>query len=72
MARITIVLEDLPRGAGCTVQTDAHAPTVGRQYTPAQLLANSLLRACVQSAEGVQFGNGSASLAGELLNCQQE
>ncbi len=72
MARITIVIDDLPQGRGFTVQTDAGAPAVGQQYTPAEEFGNSLLRTCLLQAQDTQFGTAAASLAGELLNCQQE
>lgn len=74
MARITIVIEDQPAGRGGRVvaQTDAAAPGIGQQYTPAQGVANTLLRALALQVSDVQYGNASASLAGELLNCQQE
>jgi hypothetical protein len=73
MARVTIVIEDQRQGPGrITVQTDAGVPSVGQQYTPAQILGNILLRTCHLQAEELQYGNASATLAGELLNCQQE
>lgn len=73
MARITIVIEDQPSGRGRVVaQTDSAAPGLGQQYTPAQHVANVMLRSLALQTDDLQYGNASASLAGELLNCQQE
>ena len=67
MTTLTIVLTDLPKGKGVTVQTDAGVPCVGQPRTPAEALAMDLLRTCKAQASAVQYGNESATLAGELL-----
>lgn len=72
MASITIVINDLDKGRGCTVQTNAGATRMGEQRTPAQELAAKLLRTCASEAHSVQFGTKSATLAGELLDAQEE
>lgn len=64
---ITIVLQDLDKGRGCTVLTDAGAPAIGQPCTPAQSLAMDLLRVCNLQASSVQYGQSSATLAGELV-----
>lgn len=66
MKTITIVIRDLPKGAGATVITDAGAPAVGQQRTPAEDLAATLLRICASQGQGMQYGNATATLAGEL------
>ncbi|MDB5967140.1 MAG: hypothetical protein JWQ72_3640 [Polaromonas sp.] len=70
MTTITIVLTDLPKGRGVTVQTDGAPPSIGHPLTPAQSLAMDLLRTCNAQASGVQYGNNSATLAGELVQAQ--
>lgn len=67
MTTLTIVLTDLPKGRGVTVQTNAGAPCIGQPRTPAESLAMDLLRLCKAQASSVQYGNLSATLAGELL-----
>jgi hypothetical protein len=70
MTTITIVLTDLPRGRGVTVQTDGSPPSVGGFATPAEALSADLLRTCEARAIDVQYGNASTWLAGELLAAQ--
>lgn len=70
MNTITIVLTNLPKGQGVTVQTDSGAPAIGRQCNPAQALAMDLLRTCNAQATSVQYGQPAATLAGELLQAQ--
>lgn len=70
MKTITIVLIDLEKGMGCTVITDGAAPRIGQPTTPAESLAIDLLRICKLQATAVQFGQKSASLAGELTQAR--
>ena len=70
MSTITIILTDLPKGRGVTVQTDSGAPCIGRTCTPAEALAMDLLRTCKAQASSVNYGQQSAALAGELLVSQ--
>ncbi|ABM37581.1 hypothetical protein [Polaromonas naphthalenivorans] len=70
MTTITIVLTDLPKGRGVTVQTDAGVPCVGQPRTPAEALAMDLLRTCSRQADSVQYGLASATLQGELIQAQ--
>ncbi len=70
MSTITIVIRDLPKGAGATVITDAGTPAIGQQRTPAEDLAATVLRICASHAQGMQYGTASASLAGELVDCK--
>lgn len=70
MSTITIVLTNLPKGRGVTVQTDAGAPVIGKPTTPAEALAIDLLRTCKAQATSVQFGVATATLAGELVQAQ--
>ena len=69
---ITIVLTDLPKGRGVTVMTDAGAPAIGQVCTQAQALAMDLLRTCKAQATSVQYGQASATLAGELVQTVAE
>lgn len=71
MTTLTIVLTDLPKGRGVTVQTDAGAPCVGQLRTPAEALAMDLLRTCGRQADSVQYGQASATLQGELMKASQ-
>ena len=71
MSTITIVLTNLPRGRGVTVQTDAGTPAIGQPTTPAQALAIDLLRLCAKQADSVHYGQASATLAGELVAAGQ-
>jgi hypothetical protein len=66
MKTITIVLMDLERGKGCAVITDSAPPRIGQPNTPAESLAIDLLRICKLQANSVQYGQASATLAGEL------
>lgn len=70
MTTITIVLTNLPKGRGVTVQTDAGAPAIGQVCNPAQALAMDLLRICKAQAEDVQYGQACATLAGDLVAAQ--
>ncbi|MFC5524045.1 hypothetical protein [Polaromonas jejuensis] len=70
MPTITIVLQDLPKGRGVTVLTDAGAPCVGQPRSPADSLAMDLLRTCKAQASSVQYGSASATLAGELAQAR--
>jgi hypothetical protein len=70
MSSITIVLTDLPKGRGVTVQTDSGAPHIGHPCTPAEALAMDLLRICKAQADSVHYGQATAALAGELLISQ--
>lgn len=67
MRTITIVIRDLPKGAGATVITDAGAPAIGQQRSPAEELATKVLRICASHSQGMQYGDVSAALAGELV-----
>lgn len=67
MRTITIVIRDLPKGAGATVITDAGAPAIGQQRSPAEDLAAKVLRICAAQGQGMQYGSASAALAGELV-----
>ena len=67
MSTITLVLTNLPKGMGVSVQTDAGAPSIGQQCTPAQALAMDLLRTCKAQANSVQYGQHTATLHGELM-----
>lgn len=71
MKTITIVLLDLEKGKGCAVMTDAAPPAIGQPVTPAQALAMDLLRLCNQRANSVQYGQSTATLAGELMQSLQ-
>lgn len=70
MSTITIVLTNLPKGRGVTVQTDAGAPAIGQVCNPAQALAMDLLRICKAQADAVHYGQPCATLAGDLLAAQ--
>lgn len=70
MTTITIVITDLPKGKGCTVQTNSAAPAIGRPLTPAEAVSMDLLRICAARTCGVQYGTTSAALAGELVRAQ--
>ena len=70
MTTVTIVLTDLPKGQGVTVQTDSGAPSIGQQRTPAEALAMDLLRTCNRQADSVQYGQSSAALQSELTQAQ--
>lgn len=72
MTTLTIVLTDLPKGRGVTVQTNAGAPCIGQPRTPAEALAMDLLRLCSRQADSVQYGQASAALHGELTQAQAE
>lgn len=72
MKTITIVLTDLEKGKGCAVITDAGAPCIGQQRTPAQSLAMDLLRTCKAQAVSVQYGQASATLASEPLRASAQ
>lgn len=71
MKTITIVLLDLPKGKGCAVMTDAAPPAIGQPVTPAEALAMDLLRLCNQRANSVQYGQQTATLAGDLMQAIQ-
>lgn len=70
MTTVTIVLIDLPKGKGVTVQTDAGTPSIGQPRTPAEALAMDLLRTCNRQADSVQYGQASSALQGELVQAQ--
>jgi hypothetical protein len=70
MTTVTIVLTDLPKGNGVTVQTDAGAPCIGQPLTQAEALAMDLLRLCNRQADSVQYGQASAALQGDLIRAQ--
>lgn len=70
MSTITIVITDLPKGRGCTVQTDGAPPAVGQSRTPAEALFTDLIRTCTKQSSGVQFANTAATLAGELVQAK--
>lgn len=70
--RITIVITDRQDGPGCTVQTDSGPIGIGEPLTDAQLLARQVLAICNSHAASLQHGTKSASLAGELLEANQE
>jgi hypothetical protein len=72
MSTLTIVLTGLPKGKGVTVQTNAGAPCVGQQRTPAEALAMDLLRLCSRQADTVQYGQASATLHGELMHAEAQ
>lgn len=67
MRTITIVIRDLPKGAGATVTTDAGAPAIGQQRSPAEELAATVLRICAAQGQAMKYGDVSAALAGELV-----
>lgn len=70
MSTITIVLKDLPKGKGVTVQTDAGAPCVGQSRSPADSMAMDILRQLHRQAADIQYGQATATLAGELVQNQ--
>lgn len=72
MKNITIVLMDLEKGKGCAVITDASVPQVGQPRTPAESLAMDLLRTCALQANSVQYGQASATLAGDLATAEAQ
>lgn len=62
MASITLVIDDLPKGRGFTVRTDACAiPTVGQQLTPAEAFAGALLRRARLESEHLALDAFAAS-----------
>ncbi|SFB96077.1 hypothetical protein SAMN05216344_10698 [Polaromonas sp. OV174] len=68
MKTITIVLTDLPKGAGVAVITDADSPCIGQPRTPAQSLAMDLLRTCRAQANKVQHNTPCTNQVKQLLN----
>jgi hypothetical protein len=70
MSTITIVIKDLPKGRGFTVQTDAAAPCVGQPRSMADSAVMDILRQMQRQATDVQYGTASAALAGELLDAR--
>ena len=72
MTILTIVLTDLPKGQGVTVQTNAGAPCIGQPRTPAEALTMDLLRLCNRQAHSVQYGNANTALSGELVKAHSE
>ena len=67
MTTITIIITDLPKGRGCTVQTDGSPPSIGKPLTPAEALFTDVARICGKQSAGVQYCNPAATLAGDLL-----
>lgn len=72
MASVTIVITDTPRGYDCTVVTNAAAPTVGVQRTPAQELGAKLLQICHRQAALTTYGNDCAAMVGEMVRAEAE
>lgn len=64
MATITLIIEDLPKGRGFNVRTDALLGTVGRQYTPAEAFAQVLLRRALFEANHVDHGATLGNIQG--------
>ncbi len=70
MTTLTIVLTDLPKGKGVTVQTDAGVPCIGQPRTPAEALAMDLLRTCNRQADSVQYDQGGVAVYNHFIRTQ--